>query len=65
MVGGMGEAAQDILQERGVKVLCGAPSDTPENLVALYLRGELVDSGNACDHNHDDHNHGHGCGSHH
>lgn len=61
LVGGMGEAAQSILQNRGVKVLCGAPSDTPENLVALYLRSELVDSGNACDHDHD---HGHGCGGH-
>ncbi|WP_425058130.1 hypothetical protein SCACP_27800 [Sporomusa carbonis] len=47
LVGGMGEAAQAILQERGIHVLCGAPSDTPENLVALYLRGELADSGNA------------------
>ncbi|EIW16436.1 MULTISPECIES: iron-sulfur cluster carrier protein MrpORP [Pelosinus] len=60
LVGGMGEAAQVILKERGVKVSCGAPSDTPENLVALYLRGELVDSGNACDHD----AHGHDCGSH-
>jgi len=64
LVGGMGEAAQDILQKRDVKVLCGAPSDTPENLVALYLRGELVESGNACDHEHGDHEHGHNCGSH-
>jgi predicted Fe-Mo cluster-binding NifX family protein len=63
LVGGMGEAAQAILQERGIKVTCGAPSDTPENLVSLYLSGELVDSGNACDHDHDDH-HDHGCGGH-
>lgn len=63
LVGGMGEAAQAILQERGIKVTCGAPSDTPENLVTLYLRGELVDSGNACDHDHDDH-HDHGCSGH-
>ncbi len=58
LVGGMGEAAQAIFQQRGIKVLCGAPSDTPENLVALYLRGELTDAGNACDHDHE----GHGCG---
>lgn len=61
IVGGMGEAAQVILQQRGVKVSCGAPSDTPENLVAAYLRGELVDSGNTCDH---EHGHEHGCGEH-
>lgn len=64
LVGGMGEAAQAILQERDVKVLCGAPSDTPENLVSLYLRGELADSGNACDHDHEGHEHGHNCGHH-
>ncbi|XEQ93870.1 Iron-sulfur cluster carrier protein [Sporomusa carbonis] len=58
LVGGMGEAAQAIFRQRGIKVLCGAPSDTPENLVTLYLRGELIDSGNTCDHDHD---HGHNC----
>lgn len=63
IVGGMGEAAQAILQQRGVKITCGAPSDTPETLVSLYLSGELAVSGNACDHSHDDH-HGHGCGGH-
>lgn len=54
----IGEAAQAILQQRGVKVLCGAPSDTPENLVALYLHGALVDAGNACDHDGHSCNHG-------
>lgn len=63
IVGGMGEAAQAILQQRNVKVTCGAPSDTPENLIELYLRGKLVDSGNSCDHEHG-HDHGHGCGGH-
>ncbi|BBB89648.1 MAG TPA: iron-sulfur cluster carrier protein MrpORP [Methylomusa anaerophila] len=55
LVGGMGEAAQAIFRQRGIKVLCGAPSDTPENLAALYLRGELTDAGNACDHDHEGH----------
>lgn len=32
------------------------PSNAPENLVALYLHQELIESGNACDHDHDDHN---------
>lgn len=60
LVGGMGEAAQAILMQRGVKVLCGAPSKTPEELVNLYLRGELVSADNACDHDHE----GHSCDSH-
>lgn len=60
IVGGMGEAAQSILSQRGVKVTCGAPVDTPENLVALYSRGELLNIGNACSHDHE----GHDCGGH-
>lgn len=55
LVGGMGEAAQTILQQRGVKVLCGSPSDTPANLVSLYLSGKLVNTDNACDHDHEGH----------
>jgi len=60
IVGGMGEAAQEILTKRKIKVMAGAPSLEPEKLVTLYLNGELTDSGNACDHDHD----GHDCGSH-
>ena len=59
LVGGMGEAALAIFRQRGIRVLCGAPADTPENLAALYLRGELTDAGNVCDHEH-----GHSCGGH-
>lgn len=59
IVGGMGEAAQSILAERNVKVMSGAPSLEPEKLAALYLSGELTDSGNSCDHEH-----GHECGGH-
>jgi len=60
VVGGMGEAAQSIFMTRGIKVTCGAPIDTPENLVALYVRGEMVNVGNSCDHDHE----GHECGGH-
>ncbi len=58
IVGGMGEAAQNILRQRGVRLTCGAPSDAPEKLAELYLRGELTDSQNACDHGNEGH---HGC----
>jgi len=60
IVGGMGGAAQSILTERNVKVMSGAPSLGPEKLVVLYLNGELTDSGNACDHDHENHE----CGNH-
>ncbi|QJW45494.1 P-loop NTPase [bacterium BFN5] len=62
LVGGMGESALAIFKARGIRVLCGAPSDTPENLVALYLRGKLQSTSNTCNHDHDDHNHS--CGGH-
>lgn len=55
IVGGMGEAAQDIFRQRDIQVLCGAPTDTPENLAALYLKGNLAGSENACDHDHEGH----------
>ncbi len=59
IVGGMGESAQQILSERGVEVLCGAPSKEPEELVRMFLDGQLVSSGNSCDHDHGDHHCGH------
>ena len=58
VVGGMGEAAIAIFRQRGIRVLCGAPVDTPENLAARYLRRELIDSGSTCDHSHGE------CGGH-
>lgn len=59
IVGGIGEAAQSILKNRNVNVLCGAPSDTPENLAALFLSGVLTDQGSTCNHDHE-----HGCDHH-
>lgn len=59
--GGMGEAAQSILAERGIEVLLGAPALEAEKIIKLYLNGELTDSGNACDH---EHGHDHECGGH-
>ncbi|SDF78425.1 NifB/NifX family molybdenum-iron cluster-binding protein [Sporolituus thermophilus] len=58
LAGGIGETAQQILTQRGVKVLCGAPSAPPEEVVSLYLEGKLTNKHNVCDHGH----HGHGCG---
>lgn len=61
LVGGMGESAQEIFKQRGIKVFCGAPVASPDKLAELYLNGELQDTGHRCDHDHD---HGHSCGSH-
>ena len=50
IAGGMGERARQMLAQGGVKVVVGAPSDTPENLASAYLKGVLESGENACDH---------------
>lgn len=48
--GGMGQRARGLFAERGIQVVVGAPSDTPERLVGNYLAGTLQVGENACDH---------------
>lgn len=50
IVGGMGEKAQDLLREKGVEVIIGAPMDSPESLANQYLAKTLVAGANICDH---------------
>jgi Mrp family chromosome partitioning ATPase/predicted Fe-Mo cluster-binding NifX family protein len=50
IAGGMGSRAQGLFGENGIKVLTGAPSLTPEELVQQYLAGNLVTGENVCDH---------------
>ncbi|MDD4146644.1 MAG: NifB/NifX family molybdenum-iron cluster-binding protein [Clostridia bacterium] len=50
IVGGMGSHAQNLFQEQGIKVITGAPVDSPENLVQSYLNGTLQTGTNVCDH---------------
>ncbi len=50
IAGGMGQRAHQLFAQSGVKVVVGAPADTPENLVTAYLGGTLVSGQNACDH---------------
>ena len=50
IAGGMGRMAQSLFEQSGVKVLCGAPSDTPESIVKEYLKGSLTVGPNACSH---------------
>jgi len=47
---GMGQRAQSLFAQNGIKVLVGAPGGTPEDIVAEYLRGTLQVGENACDH---------------
>ena len=50
IAGGMGQRAQSLFAENGIKVVVGAPAETPEQLVAEYLAGTLKAGENVCDH---------------
>jgi len=59
IAGGMGERAQQLLEQAGVAVVLGASSGTPEELALRYLSGALASQGGACTAHE-----GHGCGGH-
>ena len=50
IAGGMGRRAQDLFTQQNIKVVVGAPVDTPEALVSDYLAGTLQVGDNICDH---------------
>lgn len=50
IAGGMGSRAQSLFNQAGIKVVVGAPVDTPESLVNQYLANTLVTGENVCDH---------------
>jgi Mrp family chromosome partitioning ATPase/predicted Fe-Mo cluster-binding NifX family protein len=50
IAGGMGSRAQTLFAERGIKVVVGAASDSPETIVNAFLSGKLQAGANICDH---------------
>jgi predicted Fe-Mo cluster-binding NifX family protein len=50
IAGGMGARALGLFAQSGIKVLTGAPSLTPEELVQQYLDNSLPTGANVCDH---------------
>ena len=50
IAGGMGQRAQSLFAENSIKVVVGAPAETPESLVTAYLAGTLQTGSNVCDH---------------
>ncbi len=56
LTGGMGNRAQQLFVQQGVKVIAGCPSKSPEKIVIDYLNGILETGVNSCTHNH--------CGNH-
>jgi predicted Fe-Mo cluster-binding NifX family protein len=50
ITGGMGQRAQQLFAQNQIKVVVGAPVDTPENLASAYLNKTLQTGENVCDH---------------
>jgi len=50
IAGGMGQRAQGLFAQNQIKVVTGAPAETPDVLVADYLAGTLQLGSNTCDH---------------
>ena len=50
IAGGMGQRALQLFAQNGIKVVVGAPSESPEDLVTAYLDEALETGGNVCDH---------------
>ena len=50
IAGGMGQRAQGLFKENGIRVVVGAAAETPETLVRQYLAGTLATGENVCDH---------------
>lgn len=50
IAGGMGQRAQALFAQQGIKVVVGAPADAPETIAQKYMDGTLVTGDNLCDH---------------
>jgi MinD superfamily P-loop ATPase/predicted Fe-Mo cluster-binding NifX family protein len=50
IAGGMGQRAQGLFAEQGIRVVLGASAETPERLVGDYIAGTLEVGENLCDH---------------
>lgn len=50
IAGGMGQKAQQLFSQRGIKVFVGAPALEPKIVVEKYMNDDLVYGENGCDH---------------
>jgi predicted Fe-Mo cluster-binding NifX family protein len=50
IAGGMGQRAQQLFSQNGIRVVYGVESDTPETIVKAFLDGAIVSGKNLCDH---------------
>ena len=47
---GIVSRAQQLFQQNNISVITGAPADTTESVIDLYLNEKLVTGDNTCDH---------------
>jgi len=50
IAGGMGQRAQQLFTQQDIKVIVGAPPETPEKLITDFFAGTLQVGENICDH---------------
>jgi Mrp family chromosome partitioning ATPase/predicted Fe-Mo cluster-binding NifX family protein len=50
ITGGMGQRAQQLFAQNGIKVVLGSPTGEAEQIAAAYLNGTLQPGDNICDH---------------
>ncbi len=50
IAGGMGQRAQGLFAQNGIRVVVGAAPGSPEDVVSAYLAGTLEVGANVCDH---------------
>lgn len=55
IAGGMGQKAQNLFQQNNIEVRMGVGVEEPLALVEKFLKNELKDEGNSCNHGSSDH----------
>ncbi len=50
IAGGMGQRAQQLFAQNGIRVIYGVASGTPESIAKAFLEGTIVPGQNLCDH---------------
>ena len=50
IAGGIGQRAQNLFSQNGIRVVTGAPGGTPEEIAAAYFKETLPTGHNPCDH---------------
>lgn len=55
LAGGMGERAQAIFADKGIEVVCGIQTGSPEEIVQAYLNNKLTTGENPCTHDSENH----------